>query len=202
MSVYSEIIEPADIGVGYMGGSLFVGGKNETTKRLQPKEKVALMRKDIKRLQKMGLIPADWKVRIRTDGYLGNWTACVTVETCRPFESVPSYEEFHDAKAGSPTKRAGIAVMESLGGSCTRSTYEQKRKELREDIRNGWSGVIRTRWGDSRCVMAKTVETVEAENTIRAACAQYTYSDTNAMVDYFDTDGYVRIDFYRPKCDD
>ena len=187
------IVKPAETGTGYMGGVRFVGGRYGETMKLAPKEKVALMRKDISRLQETGQIPAGWKVRIRTDDYREGWVARVTVETSEACETIPSYDEFGDAENGSPVKRAGIALLGSLGGHCTRETYEARRGELQGKInghRHAGYDVI-PGYGS---VLAKTPEATQAEKTIRAACEQYIFSDTNPMVDYFDTDGHVTIE--------
>lgn len=183
-------IKPGKPCEGYRGGIAWSGGKYEETKTLAPKEKVALMRKDIKQLQKEGRIPADWKVRISTGNFSGNWAACVSIETCRPFEEIPSYDNRSD---NAFIRYARTAIIESCGGSCTREEYEAKRKELQEHISNGGSPYLPARFGGSLCVVAKSVETIEAENTIKAACEQYTYSDTDPMLDYFNTDGYITI---------
>lgn len=189
----NQVIKPSKAEDGYMGGKKIIGGKYDPN--LTTTEKTKLMREDFKQLKKNGDIPKDWKISVRKSEYSMNWTARikVTLPEGVPRYYVPTPEQYRESIAkndryDNPDKKAIRGLLEANGGSITDDEWRRQANRINEKMRNG-EDLEGSEW-DCR------VETPQVRK-VRKLCEQvghqYTYSNNNSMVDYFDTDGYVFV---------
>ncbi|PWG65666.1 hypothetical protein [Bifidobacterium callitrichidarum] len=189
----NPVITESTVSEGYLGGTKRVGGKYDPN--LTSTEKTKLMREDFKQLKKNGDIPKDWKISVRKSEYSMNWTARikVTLPEGVPRYYVPTPEQYWKSIAendryDNPDKKAIRGLLEANGGSLTDDEWREQANRINQKMKNG-EELEGSEW-DCR------VETPQVRK-VRKLCEQvghqYTYSNNNAMVDYFDTDGYVDV---------
>lgn len=186
--ISSSITKPAkNDNSGYMGGSLFIGGKYDAVKDKSQTEVAKIIRGDMTAMRKNGAIPPDWKVSVRKQ--TGAWMNGFDVSIKAPADSpipvykTPSYDDFNKAMRNWETRRHYsnmLADMEHDGfnsATMTRADYNAYMKAHSD--RN-----YRILTDDARTALKNIQDTVD----------QYKYSNINGMVDYFHTVFDSRVD--------
>lgn len=187
--IRSSIVPPAkNDNSGYMGGSLFIGGKYDAVKGKDQTEVAKIIRGDMTAMRKNGAIPPDWKVSVRKQ--TGAWMNGFDVSVKAPADSpipvykTPSYDDFNKAMSNWETRRNFsdmLADMKHDGFNyekMTRADYNAYMKAHSD--RN-----YRMLTDDARTALKNIQDTVD----------QYKYSDINGMVDYYRTVFDSRVDW-------
>lgn len=191
-TVDEPIIKPSVKSEGYMGSTAITGGKYDASR--SPAENAKLMRADIKALQKNGELPKDWKIGVRTNTSSMNWNAHVTIQLPEGESStyVPTHAEYLAAdkedRIIGPEHKACQGIIENHGGSISTEEWDETARLINQKIRNGEQLAA----AEQACVI-ETPQVRNAKKLCQRVGEQYTYQNNNAMVDYFDTDGYITV---------
>ena len=164
---------------GYMGGHRFVGGKYYETSKLPMKEVAKLMRADVKALKQNSAVPKDWKVSIRQQ----NWSMAT------------GYDVRVSAPKDSPTPAYRTPTFDDYMHNDSVSTWmKDDMKEdgldtshLTEESYNAFINDYNAKNPNSDKYRIMTDDAKNAMDEIEAALSQYGSSDTNGMVDYFNS---------------
>ena len=191
-TVDEPIIKPSVKSEGYMGSTAITGGKYDASR--SPAENAKLMRADIKALQKNGQLPKDWKIGVRTSTGSASWRARFTIQLPEGESStyVPTHAEYMAADSEDriigPEHRAGRGIIEAHGGSASSDEWDETARRINQKIQNNEQLTVE----EQACVI-ETPKVRNAKKLCQQVGDQYTYQNNNAMVDYFDTDGYVTV---------
>lgn len=191
-TVDEPIIKPSVKSEGYMGSTAITGGKYDASR--SPAENAKLMRADIKALQKNGQLPKDWKIGVRTSTGSASWRARFTIQLPEGESStyVPTHAEYMAADSEDriigPEHRAGRGIIEAHGGSASSDEWDETARRINQKIQNNEQLTVE----EQACVI-ETPKVRNAKKLCQQVGDQYTYQNNNAMVDYFNTDGYVTV---------
>lgn len=87
-----------------------------------------------------------------------------------------------------PEHRAGRGIIEAHGGSASSDEWDETARRINQKIQNNEQLTVE----EQACVI-ETPKVRNAKKLCQQVGDQYTYQNNNAMVDYFDTDGYVTV---------
>lgn len=105
--------------------------------------------------------------------------------TCRPTPNI--WLRTEDRIIG-PEHRAGRGIIEAHGGSASSDEWDETARRINQKIQNNEQLTVE----EQACVI-ETPKVRNAKKLCQQVGDQYTYQNNNAMVDYFDTDGYVTV---------
>lgn len=105
---------------------------------------------------------------------------------------VPTHAEYMAADSEDriigPEHRAGRGIIEAHGGSASSDEWDETARRINQKIQNNEQLTVE----EQACVI-ETPKVRNAKKLCQQVGDQYTYQNNNAMVDYFDTDGYVTV---------
>lgn len=106
--------------------------------------------------------------------------------TCRPTPNI----WLRIPKTGSSVRNTGPDEESSklVGGSASSDEWDETARRINQKIQNNEQLTVE----EQACVI-ETPKVRNAKKLCQQVGDQYTYQNNNAMVDYFDTDGYVTV---------
>lgn len=87
-----------------------------------------------------------------------------------------------------PEHRAGRGIIEAHGGSASSDEWDETARRINQKNQNNEQLTVE----EQACVI-ETPKVRNAKKLCQQVGDQYTYQNNNAMVDYFNTDGYVTV---------